>query len=88
MRNKLNLLPALFLALLLTAQGLVAQQPAPAPAPVAIKIEASSFDPFVGQYENTANLPGTILSFYREGDKFYLRVTNQEKIEVTPSAAN
>lgn len=64
------------------------QQPAAAPTPVEIKIEAASFDRFVGQYEDAANLGGTIFSFFREGDKFYLQVTNQDRIEIFPSAQN
>lgn len=65
-----------------------AQQPAPRPTPVAIGIEARSFDPFVGQYEDSVNLGGTVFSFFREGDRFYLQLTNQDKIEILPSAAN
>jgi uncharacterized protein len=87
MRYKQNLLPAVvFVVLLSTSHVLFAQQPAPAATPVAIRIESASFDPFVGQYEDAANLPGTVISIFREGDKFYLRVTNQDKLEITPSA--
>ncbi|MFN2500381.1 MAG: hypothetical protein ABR530_00010 [Pyrinomonadaceae bacterium] len=64
------------------------QQPAPASTPVAIQTEPTSFDIYVGQYEDAAALPGTVFSFFREGDKYYLRLTNQDKIEITPSAAN
>ena len=38
-----------------------------------------------GQYEDAQNLAGVVFSFFREGDKFYVRVTNQEKIEVFSS---
>jgi hypothetical protein len=78
------------LLLVLTAAtiGVFAQQPAPQPTPVAIKIESASFDPFVGQYEDAVNLGGLVFSFFREGDKFFLRVTNQDKIEILPLAAN
>ena len=65
-----------------------AQQPAAQPTPVAIKIEPTAFDAYVGQYEDAVNLGGTIFSFFREGDKFYLQLTNQDKIEILPSAAN
>ena len=68
--------------------GASAQQPATIPAPVAIKIAPESFDPFVGQYEDAANLGGTVFSFLREGEKFYLRVTNQDKIEILPLPPN
>lgn len=89
MKYKQNLLTHfLFVLFLLTAQGLLAQQPAPVSTPVAIEIEAASFDPYVGQYEDAAALPGTVFSILREGDKFYLRVVNQDKLEIKPSAAN
>src|SRR5688572_5230769 len=89
MKYRQNSLPAsLFLILLFTAQAAIGQQPAPASTPVAIQIAAASFDPYVGQYEDPSGLPGTILSFFREGDKFYLQVTNQDKLEITPSAPN
>src|ERR1700752_3140642 len=67
--------------------ALFVQQPAPQPTPVAIKIDAPSFDKFVGQYEDAVNLGGLVFSFFREGEKFYLRVTNQDKIEILPSTA-
>ena len=66
--------------------AVLAQQPTPTPA--AIKIDPRSFDAFIGQYEDAANLGGTIFSFFREGEMFYLRVTNQDKIEIVPSAAD
>ncbi|PYS99827.1 MAG: hypothetical protein DMF63_10040 [Acidobacteria bacterium] len=68
--------------------ALFAQQPAAVKAPVEIKIASATFDPYVGQYEDAVNLGGTILSIFREGDKFYLQGTNQDKIEIFPSAEN
>ncbi|HEX6124848.1 MAG TPA: CocE/NonD family hydrolase [Pyrinomonadaceae bacterium] len=65
-----------------------AQQPAPQPTPLEIKIDPAAFDPYVGQYEDVVNLGGTIFSFFREGDKFFLQVTNQDRIEIFPSASN
>ncbi len=65
-----------------------AQQPAPQPTPVEIKIEPTVFDAYVGQYEDAENLGGTIFSFFREGENFFLQVTNQDKIEIFPSADN
>ncbi len=65
-----------------------AQAPAVQPTPVEIKIEPASFDVYVGQYEDAANLGGTIFSFFREGDKYYLQVVNQDKLEIFPSSAN
>ena len=65
-----------------------AQQPAPQSTPVEIKIEPATFDAFTGQYEDAVNLGGTIFSFFREGDKYYLQVVNQDRLEIFPSAAN
>lgn len=80
---------SLFLAILLSAlcSAQLAQTPATQPTPVAIKIEPAAFDPFVGQYEDAVNLGGIVFSFFREGDKYYLRVTNQDKIEIFPTTA-
>ncbi len=65
-----------------------AQQPAAQPTPVEIKIEPATFDLYTGQYEDAVNLGGTIFSFFREGDKYYLQVVNQDRLEIFPSAAN
>jgi putative CocE/NonD family hydrolase len=64
----------------------LAQQPAAQPTPVEIKLEAAKFDPYVGQYENPTELPGIKISFFREGDKFYARVSNQDRVEIFASA--
>ncbi len=63
------LITALFTLWLLPTS---AQQPAPQPTPVEIKIDPATFDAYTGQYEDAANLGGTIFSFFREGDKYYL----------------
>jgi len=68
--------------------GASAQQPATQPTPVAIKIAPESFDPFVGQYEDRENLGGIVFSFFREGEKYYLQLTNQDRLEVLPMSAN
>ena len=65
-----------------------AQQPAAPPARVEIKIDPAKFDPYVGQYEDAVHIPGAILSFFREGEKYFLQVTNQDRIEIFPSAEN
>ena len=78
----------LLTAALFFASPAFSQTPAPQPSPTAIKIDPASFDAYVGQYEDAVNLGGTVFSFFREGDKFYLRVTNQDKIEIRPTAAN
>lgn len=70
---------------ILTVSGAsFAQSPAPAASPVAIGIDPTIFDAYVGQYEDAVNIPGTVLSFFRDGGKFYIRVTNQDKIEIFP----
>src|SRR5688572_8451465 len=69
-----------------TAPVVRAQQPAPQPTPVEIKIDPKVFDAYVGQYEDAANLGGTIFSFFREGEKFYGQVTNQDKFEIFPAS--
>ena len=81
-----KIVPALFLSLSIFCSYAFAQQPAPQPTPVSIKIAPESFDPFVGQFEDAANLGGIIFSFFREGDKFYGRISNQEKFEILPFA--
>ncbi|HEY8558980.1 MAG TPA: CocE/NonD family hydrolase [Pyrinomonadaceae bacterium] len=64
-----------------------AQTPAATATPVEIKLDPAKFDLYVGQYED-AGRPGTIFSFFREGEKFYLQVTDQDRIEIFPSAEN
>ena len=78
------------LFLLFTAFGSLAfaQQPAAQPTPIEIKLEAAKFDPYVGQYENPTELPGIKISFFREGEKFYFRGSNQDRVEIFPSAEN
>ena len=79
---------ALIVALFNVSSPALAQQTAPARAPVEIKIDPAKFDAFVGQYEDAVNLAGIVFSFFREGDKFYLRVTNQDKVEIFSSSEN
>lgn len=62
------------------------QVPAPRATPVAVTIDPKIFDAYTGQYEDKTNLAGTVFSFFREGDKFYLRLSNQDKIEIYPSS--
>ena len=78
-----------FLALcIFIPAGSLAQQPVAQPSPVEIKIDPAKFDPFVGQYENPTELPGIKISFFREGGKFYFRGSNQDRVEIFPSAEN
>ena len=83
--NKVRLsfiFPCSILALLLiSAVFVIGQQPTPQTR-AEIKIDPAIFDGYTGQYEDSINLAGTIFSFFREGDKFYVRVTNQDKIEI------
>jgi uncharacterized protein len=87
MKASNRLISALCLSLTLSLTS-VGQQPAAQPAAAEIRIEPATFDPYVGQYEDQANLGGTIFSFFREGERYYLQVTNQDRIEIFPSAAN
>ncbi len=79
-----TLLTLLWFSLGQDSPHVLAQQPTPQPTPVEVKIDPKIFDAYVGQYEDAANLGGTIFSFFREGDKFYGQVTNQDKFEVFP----
>ncbi|HEY2846254.1 MAG TPA: CocE/NonD family hydrolase, partial [Pyrinomonadaceae bacterium] len=78
----------LILTACLTIPAAVLSRSTPQPTPVAVKIDPVTFDAFVGQYEDRTNHAGAIFSFFREGDKYYMRVTNQEKGEIMPSASN
>jgi len=52
---------------------------------VEAKIDPKTFDEFVGQY-SFLNDPEFVLSFWREGDKFFLQASNQERIEIFPES--
>src|SRR4051812_44245314 len=62
-------------------------QPTPAPTPVIIKIDPTSFDRYVGRYEDPVTIPDTVFSFFREGDRFFMRVTNSDNIEIVPGSS-
>jgi putative CocE/NonD family hydrolase len=65
----------------------LAQHPAVQPTPkVEVKIDPQILEAYTGQYEDTVNSPGLVLSFFREGDKFYVRATNQDKFEMYASS--
>lgn len=87
MRSRLTQTITTLIVFCASAAVNVVGQP-PAPMPTVIKIEPAAFDRFVGQYEDAENLGGLVFSFFREGDKFFLRVTNQESIEIAPTSAN
>ncbi len=86
MKNVRNLI-FFAIACFLSAEAVVAQTPIPQTTPAAVSIEPASFDQFVGQYEDAVELGGTVFSFFRDGSRFYVRLTNQDKIEIMPSAA-
>jgi hypothetical protein len=54
--------------------------------PVEVKVDAKVLDTYVGQYEDAVNFPGLVFSFIREGDKFYIRATNQDRFEMYASS--
>ena len=83
-----TLLALLWFSLGQDSSRVLAQQPTPPPTPVEVKIDPKIFDAYVGQYEDAVKLGGTIFSFFREGDKFYGQVTNQDKFEVFPLSEN
>jgi uncharacterized protein len=51
-----------------------------------IKIDPKTFDEFVGQYASADN-PDFILSFFREGDKFFIEPNTQGKREILPESS-
>lgn len=69
-----------------TTANLFAQTPAAQATPVEIKLAPEKFDAYVGQYDDTEN--GQIFSFLREGEKFFMRVTNYGNLEIAASAEN
>jgi len=83
-----NILLTFVLCLVALNVSVSSQQPAAQATPVEIKIAPQKFDAYVGQYEDAANLGGTIFSIFRHDEKFYLQVTNQDPIEIFPSAEN
>src|SRR5215467_5016765 len=50
-----------------------------------IKIDPQTFDAYVGQYQD-ADDPEFILSFFREGDRYYIQATDQNKVEIFPAS--
>lgn len=89
MRNN-YLSPVLITAALFSSWALPAfsQPPTPQPTPVEVKLDAAALDRFSGQYEDAKNLGGTIFSFFREADKYFLQVVNQDRLELAASADN
>ncbi len=50
-----------------------------------IKIDPKTFDDYVGQYSFAEN-PDLVLSFFREGEKFFVQASGQGKIEIFPAS--
>src|SRR2546425_11823089 len=55
------------------------------PQPTEIKIDPNAFDEFVGQYAFADN-PDVILSFFREGDRFFMQGSFRTRLEILPEA--
>lgn len=49
----------------------------------AIRLDPAIFDPFAGRYELA---PGFILTFWREGERFFSQATGQRQVEIFPSS--
>jgi hypothetical protein len=79
-----------FLALLTvqsSSAGRIAQNPTTQqPQHTEVKIDPQLFDEFAGQYIIPAN-PDLVISFWREGDKFFVQATTQQKVEIFPESA-
>ena len=77
------------LFVLLATQVVPSNQPALAtsqlPQHTEIKIDPKLFDQYVGQYSFLDD-PDDILSFWREGDKFFMQPTNRVKLEIFPES--
>ncbi|CAN5474046.1 CocE/NonD family hydrolase [soil metagenome] len=76
-----------FTYLLVGGQSIAGQQAAAQSSPVAVTIDSKIFDAYTGQYDDKVNLPGVVFSFFREGDKYFGRVTGQDRFEMLPSSA-
>jgi hypothetical protein len=53
--------------------------------PVQVQIDPAKFDEYVGQYALVSE-PDIVFSFFREGEKFYLQVTDQDRVEIFPAS--
>jgi hypothetical protein len=70
---------SLIVATLLIAFGLTAFAQETKPARQEIRLDPKIFDAYVGQYELT---PDFLLTFSREGDRFFTQATGQPKVEL------
>lgn len=49
--------------------------------------DPASFDAFAGRYE-LEEMPGFVMTFTREGDRYFAQATRQPKLEIFPTSAN
>jgi uncharacterized protein len=78
MRTRSRSFATSFAILLLLVPFIFGQQTAPAP----VVVDSKTLDAYAGQYEDAVNFPGLVFSFFREGDKFYVRATSQDQFEM------
>ncbi|HXI61872.1 MAG TPA: CocE/NonD family hydrolase [Pyrinomonadaceae bacterium] len=83
--TRIVLLTILFSAFSFCAVELFRQGAEAGQKPTEIRIDPKTFDEFVGQYAFAEN-PDLVLSFFRDGDKFFLQATNQGRFEIFPES--
>ena len=84
-RLSVLLIGALCLLIAIGAISLMRSARAQQPQHTEVKIDPKLFDQFVGKYAFADN-PDAIFSFYREGDRFFMRPSNQTGIEIFPES--
>src|SRR5262245_24010158 len=55
--------------------------------PAEIKIDPKVFDDYTGQYVFPEN-PDVVLSFFREGNVYYIQASGQGRIEIFPASTS
>ena len=86
-RNRFILLLILAVCILTTVAAIDFSRSARAQQPqhTEIKIDPRLLDQYTGQYSFVED-PEFVLSFWRDGEKFYLQPTNQGRIEIFPES--
>lgn len=74
----------LYLAPSLTGET-ATKAPVTATSPTAYSFDAPRFDRYAGAYEMT-DIPGLVLAFKREGNRYYVQPTGQPQSEIFPSS--
>lgn len=82
MKTKIALTAVLLICLWQAPDTVLCQTPTPT-LQAEVKIDAKIFDAYVGQYQNP-EFADFIYSFFREGDRFFVRFPNQPKFEIIP----